>query len=298
MDKVGFLYTVGILILGLTILSLAFFIADINQSSNEKVADLARFERLHNLDSSINRAFAEIFQVSSGISFAHSNLTNNTLFITETLPNNNNTIFSQNMSSFELYLNTSISTPSENFTVNRNNIENIKNVLPLIILPYNLAYTHNPTFGSSIIKVTPKDGFNFLGYNVTIISSTAIHPSLDAYTAPPGNDMIYRIQIKDQTATTRIEKFWTSSTSGPTTMTVKDSTGVTNLLTISLDDAKLTVNNLQSGTNKLTVTIGIILRGDQTELTKIVYPGKIYNVTLQNLNVKTVSGVTLLTLQV
>ncbi len=295
MAKIGFLFTIGLLLMSLTVLSLALFIAEVEKGSNEKVTELVRYDRLHDLDTSINEAFREIFKVSSGISIIYSNKTNNTFFIKENLPNGNSTRFAQNMTAFEKYLNKTINSPTDNITLYLANLANVKANLPLVITPYNITYTHLPSFGSDTIRVSPKQ-FNFYGYNITI--TTPINPSttLQTFKTTAGTDMIVKIKIigptQNRAFTQRV------SSSGLSYLQVKDSaTGTINLFNISFNNSKLWIDK-QAGVAKIDVKTGIMMTGNQKELLRIWYPRKLYNVTLPQFNIKTSSNVMIESLQV
>lgn len=294
MAKVGFLFTIGLLLMSLTVLSLALFIAEVEKGSNEKVTGLVRYDRLHDLDTSINEAFREIFKVSSGISIIYTNKTNNTFFIKENLPNGNSTIFAQNMTAFEKFLNKTSNSPTDNVTLYLANLANVHANLPLVITPYNITYTHIPSFGGNTIRVSPKQ-FNFYGYNITI--TTPINPSttLQTFKFVSGTDMIVKIKIIGPTQNRIINQ--RVSSSGLSYLQVRDSVGTTNLFNISFNNSKLWIDK-QAGVTKIDVKTGIMMNGDQKELLRIWYPRKLYNVTLPQFKVKTSSNVMIESLQV
>ena len=294
MAKVGFLFTIGLLLMSLTVLSLALFIAEVEKGSNEKVTELVRYDRLHDLDTSINEAFREIFRVSSGISIIYTNKTNNTFFIKENLPNGNSTRFAQNMTAFEIFLNKTSNSPTDNVTLYLANLANVHANLPLVITPYNITYTHFPSFGSNTIIVSPKQ-FNFYGYNITI--TTPINPSttLQTFKFVSGTDMIVKIKIIGPTQNRIINQ--RVSSSGLSYLQVRDSGGTINLFNISFNNSKLWIDK-QAGVAKIDVSTGIMMRGDQIELLRIWYPRKLYNVTLPQSKIKTSSHVMIESLQV
>lgn len=300
MDKIGFIYTIGLLFMALTVLSLALFIVDTGKGSERNVADLVKYERLYNLDSSINEAFVEIFKVAGNISINYSNKTNNTLFIKERLPNNRHVAFGYNMTTFRKFLNKSISTSSENITIYNRHMDTVNLTLPLIITPYNITYEHLPAFGGNQIRISPRT-FNFYGYNITILSSADILTTsawAPALSSGSSNDMIFKVRIKGPSAGNQIITNARIQSTTISTLTVRNLANTQDLFRISLDNAKVTIENLQPATNTIIVTSGIMMIGNQREITKIMYPKKLYNITFDELNIKKSSSVTLLTLPV
>lgn len=295
MAKVGFLYTIGLLLMALTVMSLALFIAEVQKESNEKVAELLKYERLYELDTSINEGFAEIFRVASGISIIHNNITQNVTFIKETLPNSNNTIFSQNMSSWERFLNKTASLPTENITIYRQNIETVKSRLPILILPYNATYDHVPNFGGDTIRLKPVTT-NIPGYNISVISPIDVLSS-SPWRTTSGSDFIIKIKISGPT--TNIIKNQKISKTGMSYLQVRNSANTANLLNISINNSQLYIDRY-SGVARIWTTTGIILNitSKQTGLTQFMYPKRMYNVTLANFSLKTSSHVLLASLKV
>ncbi len=296
MAKVGFLYTISLLIMALTVLSLALLIAEIEQESNEQIADIAKYDRLYDLDSSINNAFVEVFKTASGISLKYNN-TNGTLFIRETLPNANNTIFSRNMTNLRKYLNKTANHPVDNITLYARNLDEVNKSLAFQILPYNLTYTHTKAFGSFTIRVNNNTPYNFYGYNITVISS------VDIFTAPTwrpsapatgfNKNMILKIKVRGPS----VGNFFTydkriDSTALPVHLRIRDLANTQNIINISISKSSMFVNNTLPA-NKLIVTTGIILKPARNHSISIQYPKKIYNVTLKDFNIKTVSNVLL-----
>ena len=291
MAKLGFLYTIGLLLMSLTVLSLVLIISQVEKKSNEQVSDLSRYERAYNLDSSINNAFTEVFKTASGISISHGNYTkkNQTLRIRETLPNSNSTIFFQNMTSLSWYLNKTSNLASDNVTISLNNLANIKSNLPLQIMPYNISYEHISYFGSNTIKFTPKR-FNFYGYNITIITPIDPSATLQPFSIAAGDrTMAAYIKIKGPLVTRKLADTHVPP-AGLSSLDVKDSGGINSLALISIDNTVLTITNPRP-TNKLTVSVEVILWKNLTRITQVYYPGKLYNVTLPDFGIKTESNV-------
>ncbi len=293
MAKVGFLYTIGMLLMALTVFSLALLVTEIQRKSNENVAEIIKYERLYNLDTSINEGFAEIFRVASGIRFIYNNKTNNTLFIEENLTSSNQAIFAQNMSRWGKFLNKTVTNRAENVSIHLSNFNAVNTRLPLVIMPYNINYEHIPNLGGSTLRLSPML-FNFYGYNISVYSPIDVL-STSTWREASGTDMIIKIKVRGP-ATSRIINQRISST-GLSYLQVRNLANTANLLNISINNSKLYIDKF-STVSKIKVTTGIIMPRNNTELTRIFYPKKIYNVTLTNLSVKTVSDVMLLSLQV
>lgn len=154
--KKAMFFTLGLTFMAGTVLVLAILIYHNTASTEERFADLGKLERLHDLDSSIQKCLKDIFNNKSGISLS---VNNDIVSFEEDLPNGNATSFSNYLNDFKDFV-------EKNNTNIELNITEITDKLPLVILPQNITYQHE-NFGGDTIKIIPSQ-INFKGYEVYV----------------------------------------------------------------------------------------------------------------------------------
>ena len=152
--KKGFFYSLSFsliiaLVFGLSLIAFKNF-----NFSQERFNEILIFDRVYELDKSIEQGFKDIFNLESGIII---NKGTNITF-SEALSNKNSQNFSNALDDYKLFL-------ESNFSVILN-IEDTKKRLPLIIIPNQITYYHE-NFGNSTIKVDAQTS-NFAGFTVTV----------------------------------------------------------------------------------------------------------------------------------
>jgi len=149
------LFTIGLMMLSLVILSLTMLIFDSFQESELIMSDIAALDRIYDLDLSIQNVLKNLFDASSGINLIV-DTTNDFISFEETIPSNN-TVFNLTLMNFKNFT-------YENFDYIRLNLDRVVKELPLIILPYNIEYKHL-NFGERTIEIIP-GSINFNIYEV------------------------------------------------------------------------------------------------------------------------------------
>lgn len=165
MDKLGVFYTLGFLILILIFLS---FIAVVNKdysSTAERVGENFGYEKIRNIDQSIQEGFVDIFSLTSGIVLSK---TLDSVIFRETLPNPSSTNFKNNLSNYKTFI-------ESNYSSIFLNIQEINTNLPLIVKYYGIKFSH-PSYGGGVLDVTYEQN-NFNGFTLTITTDETLDSS-------------------------------------------------------------------------------------------------------------------------
>ena len=149
------LFTVGLMMVSLVVLSLTIVIFNNFQESELTMSNMGALDRAYELDHSIQNVLKNLFDSSSGITLVVNEAANFISF-KEIIPSNN-TVFNLTARDFENFT-------KENFDYISLDLDRIVRELPLIVLPYNIEYKHL-NFGGTTIKVIP-DSLNFNKYEV------------------------------------------------------------------------------------------------------------------------------------
>ena len=104
--KRGILFSLGLMLLSSVILLLAVLIFHNAQKAEEIIGKLIVLDRVYDLDNSIQKSVSDIFMIKSGISI---NITNNSVFFEEILPNDNLELLNSSMFGFKNFVENNIS---------------------------------------------------------------------------------------------------------------------------------------------------------------------------------------------
>ena len=152
--KRGILFSLGLMLLSSVILLLAVLIFHNAQKAEEIIGKLIVLDRVYDLDNSIQKSVSDIFMIKSGISI---NITNNSVFFEEILPNDNLELLNSSMFGFKNFVENNIS----NINLTITNVEE----LPLIVIPQRITYAHKDNWSN--VEVVP-ESMNFNGYSLII----------------------------------------------------------------------------------------------------------------------------------
>jgi hypothetical protein len=159
--KKGVFISLGVLLLGLAVLSLS----SVMRTSSYQVSDAADItavnDRVGLITSSIGKGFRDTIDTSSGISIS---LNDNSVSFVERLPNSDSSHFESNMDDFKAFVE-----QDAHITLN---VEEIKDHLPLTIMPQNITYYH-PSYGTKDVDVIPGE-LNFDGYIIDVEAEDGI----------------------------------------------------------------------------------------------------------------------------
>ncbi|MBI2545684.1 hypothetical protein HYV81_00725 [Candidatus Woesearchaeota archaeon] len=150
----GIFLALGLTLLALTVLSLGVLLLNYSSRDEESITILNTLDRMHELKSSIDRGFFKIFIAKSGIEV---NISNQTIEFKENMPNANNGSLGNALASFENFI-------ENNYPQASLDLSTIINEVPLIIMPYNVTYTHK-SFGGKELQI---EGKGISGYTISI----------------------------------------------------------------------------------------------------------------------------------
>lgn len=158
------IFTIGLVMLSLIILSLAVLIFNTFQKAELTMSNIGALDRIYELDTSIQNVLKNLFK-SSWIDLEVDNELNLVSF-KERIPSNN-TVFNLTLTNFKNFT-------ESNFDYVNLDLDNVAKELPLIITPHNIGYKHL-NFGERIIEITPAsinfDKYEiFLDFNENIVS--------------------------------------------------------------------------------------------------------------------------------
>ena len=173
MNKRGFLFTFGLFLLGLIIFALAVLISNNVKLSNEGMDNIIRFDRVYEVDLSIQEGFNEIFKQKSGISVSYSG---KNITIEENIPNSNKDDFISKTNSFKNFV-------EDKFDFIILDLSNIQGKMNLNLEPANIGYSHD-TYGGD--KIIIENASNANAYELYFWNAT-INASVDWTKTSPGS---------------------------------------------------------------------------------------------------------------
>lgn len=275
MKKAVFL-TLGMLFLSGLVFSLALLIFHNTQGTEKRFAEISLYDRLYELDNSVQRGFRELFTRNSGMTLT---LLNDSVSITETLPHSSN--FGTEMDAYENYLEEAYNIDPL-ITVDDSTLADIKGNLPVHIMPYGTSgiVVDHSSFPSGNLRITPPSLNLVKNYSIsltaltqqsvaivptTIVSGTfplRISVTTKSGTSPP---QIYNVDPgESNTATLTFSDGGTPPTETPMTITLND-------------PAILTIDR-----NGITAyhNIEIALEHQAEQMTYIRYPLGLFNINI------------------
>jgi len=167
MDKVGVFYTAGFFIIIVVFFSFLVIVNNDFIATTDRISDNFGYEKIRNLDQSIQRGFSDLYFLTSGIIITKGS--NYTSF-REALPNTLIPNLVNNVSRYKDFL-------KSNFSIVLNDTI-INSELPLVIRPHNItirmaannSYGMTATWTESFIPYIPANFTNFLVVLVTNFS--------------------------------------------------------------------------------------------------------------------------------
>lgn len=151
----GVLLSLGMLFLSGTVLSIAILLFHNTQGTEARFAELALYDRLYDIDSSVQAGFKEIFMRNSGIELT---LQGDIVSLKETLPRGSG--FAAEVDAYSAYLEEAY--PA--LTINESILDEVKNSLPIYIMPHNIKISHS-SFPDGNLEVTPST-LNIANYSI------------------------------------------------------------------------------------------------------------------------------------
>ena len=160
--KKGIVQSIGLMMLAGLLLSFAVIIFHDTQSRDERFGEMMIYDRLYDLDKSIQHGFSKIFS-SNGISLSADN---SHVAIAETLPGSSR--LSSELDGFSSFLQSRyFSDPAVSF--DSAILNNVKANVPIAIKPHNITISHT-SYPSGNLQIIPSS-LNLNNYTISISSS-------------------------------------------------------------------------------------------------------------------------------
>lgn len=274
--KKAVLITLSMLLLSSLIFSLSILLFHNTQGTEDRFAELSLYDRLYDLDSSIQRGFRNIFLQNSGITLT---LVNDTVSITETLPHSSS--FSDETDTYATFLEQTYHTDPV-VTISDSVLTTIKNELPVYIIPHNILIDHS-SFPSGNLEITPSS-LNVNNYNISLTTTkqtVTFNPSIVSDSFP------LKISVTTNSGTS-VQEYNVNPTS-TNTITLTFDTGLPTqaTMTITLENpAHLTINR-GSVTAKHNIEIALVHQSEN--MNYIIYPNNLFMINIPRDNLQKTS---------
>ncbi len=161
MARVGVLYSLGFFLVMAVFLAFVIVILNEYDKTSERFIEEAFFEKVHNLDESIQNSFKKIFNTYSGVKLK---ISDGVFTFTETFPNQNSSTFISELGELK-------TTVKNNYPIDIY-LNEINKTLALTLNPDGTKFFH-PVYGGNNITVTFVQG-SFNGFTVKITSSATL----------------------------------------------------------------------------------------------------------------------------
>lgn len=282
--KKAVLLTLGMLLLSSIVFSLSILILHNTQGTEDRFAELSLYDRLYDLDSSIQRGFKEIFTRNSGITLT---IVDGLVTITETLPYSSN--FEAEMEAYKTYLEDAYDTDPQ-VTINDAVLTLTKNSLPFYIMPHNILIEHDAFPSGQELRITPQN-LNVENYSISLTTSRQSLPSFSADTVPGSLEMLVTARLEGGSS---FSQLYNVNPESSNTITLRFDEGEPEQadITITLDNpAHLTINR---GSVTTEHNIEIALTHQAENLNYITYPNNLFTINIPGDNLQKTSTARLL----
>ncbi|MBL7100751.1 MAG: hypothetical protein ISS23_02230 [Nanoarchaeota archaeon] len=268
--KKAVLLTLGMLLLSSLVFSLSILLFHNTQGTESRFAELSLYDRLYDLDSSIQRGFKEIFERNSGMTLI---LLDDTIRISETLPHSSN--FEAELIAYSNYLE-GLYSIDPLVVIDDSVLTLVKDRLLFYIMPHNILVEHS-SFPSGNLEITPQN-LNVENYSISLTVTKQSMTFDDSLMTTSGSFPL-RMSVTTNSGTSVWEKDNIDQTS-TNTMTLNFDTGLPTeaTITITLDNpAKLIINR---GSVTADHNIEIALQHQIDEMTYISYPDNLFTISI------------------
>lgn len=248
--KKAVLLTLGMVLLSSIIFSLAILLFHNTQGTESRFAELSLYDRLYDLDSSIQRGFKEVFLRNSYMRVTISDPVEDIVFITETLPHSSSNNFIAETEAYAEYIKEMYLIDPKITIYEEDVLSEITGYLPIIIMPHEIEISHT-TFPTGNLEITPTDT-NIENYSISL-TTTQQSVSFDSDIAVPQGltiplKIIAIIESGTQTNEYAVDPLLTNTvkltfSSGGTTPVYSDVTITLENLVLSIDKGSLTITH-------------------------------------------------------
>lgn len=274
--KKAMLLTLGMLLLSSLVFALAILLFHNTQGTENRFAELRLYDRLYDLDSSIQRGFKEIFTRNSGITLI---LGNDTVTLTETLPHSSN--FADETEAFSDYLEETYNIDPA-VTISDSALTIIKNELPIYVMPHNILIEHS-SFPNGNLEITPTN-LNVKNYSISLTTTKQTVVFSQAITS---GSFPLRVSVKTNSGTSIQEYNINPASTNIITLTFDTGLPTQATITITLDDpAQLIINR---GSVTAVHNIEIALQHQTENMNYITYPNNLFTIKLAGNNLQKTS---------
>jgi hypothetical protein len=175
MKSRGFLFTTGLALLALAVLSLAMTGVFYRQRLQDSAYSMAAAERVVDEHSSVSSGLRDLVVKASGIALEASE---SSVTFSETLPNPHAPAFQASLDAYAAFaLNNTDNT--------RLSLNAFRNNLPLEVRPHGLTYSHFP-YGGGLVRLTPSS----TGLNYTVEIRTTLNITTCSWNVPAGDNTL------------------------------------------------------------------------------------------------------------
>lgn len=275
--KKAVLLTIGMLFLSSLIFSLSILLFHNTQGTEDRFAELSLYDRLYDLDSSIQRGFRDIFLQNSGITLT---LVNDTVSITETLPHSSS--FSDETDAYATFLEQTYHTDPV-VTISDSVLTTIKNELPVYIMPHNILIDHS-SFPSGNLEITPSS-LNVKNYSISL-TTTKQSVTFDSDELESGTFPL-RVSVTTNSGTT-VQEYNIDPTE-ENELELNFDTGLPTeaTITITIDNPAYLVINRGSVTADHNIEIALVHQAE--EMNYIKYPNNLFTINIPGDNLQKTS---------
>lgn len=274
--KKGVLFTFGITLVMLIILTFAVLIYKNSLQASERTAEIGVLDRVFDIDTSVQESLKELFTLKSGIILTKNNLT---VSIKEDLPNGNSAAFEADMEDFKEFVESKF---DDNPKV-KLNITKITEELPLDIKPNNIKYTHPKDFGNKQIRVIPEE-LNVKSYGFTFEINAQTYTSYNwdvLNTCTTGDSCVNFTFVVKKGGVVKASDTKNVDMSKSNKLTIKLQQG-----DITIDINNPAIISIDNGANAVNLISSIEMRNVLNyERIKVMYPENVIELNLKELQI-------------
>ena len=274
--KKGILLTLGMLFLSGLVFSLAVLLFHNTQGTENRFAEISLYDRLFDLDSSIQKGFKEIFERNSGMSLS---LLNDTVSIAETLPHSSN--FEAEMVAYSDFLE-NMYPIDPLLTVDDSVLTLIKDRLLFYIMPHNILVEHSAFPSGQELTITPQN-LNVENYSISLTTSKQSVVFDDSLMTSSGS-FPFRVSVTTDSGTSAWENNNIDETAA-NTFTINLDTGLPTESTITITLSNPASLVIDRGAVIIDYDVDIGLQHQAEEMVYIKYPDNFFTINIPGNNI-------------
>lgn len=264
----GALISLGMFMLAGLVFSMAVILFHNTQSAETRFGEMALYDRMYDIDSSLQQGIGRIFS-NSGISLS---VSGDNVAISETLPGSSS--FIQQLGGFIDYSSAAYSSDPK-IAFNENVVSLVEESLPVYIMPHNIIIRHL-SFPSGNLEIEPSS-LNVQNYSILLTSGRTTAGFNDAATTTGS------FPLKVSVATASGTSVWLKNVnpSLPNTLSITFDSGLPteNIMTITLTNpARLLISR---GSLALSYQVDIGLVHQAGQMAEAMLPSGLYSISFR-----------------